>query len=341
VATERAAAPPPGAAGQAGAAPPRASRPGAPTVTVVIPTRDRHERLRAIVRRLLDQTRAIDELIVVDQSATDAGHRSLAELVAAVPLDRRPVFDHVWDRRIDGAAAARNAGLDRARGDIVVCVDDDMVPERDTLERLVAHLEHAPPVAAVTPVITNYAPPSRLQQAWDRAFRRGPFADDRQPVYWHWARPRRDPLVPVRMLGAGMLAIRRTALGDLRFDGRYRGASLGEDIDLSWALAARGGQLAIATDARVVHARGARPAQRYEAALLASWGFVVAKHQPRTLATRLARGWFVTGVVLAAALASCRGRSLAPLRSAASGVSALRHDFRGVAFLAPRAQSMR
>lgn len=309
----------------------------APVVSVIIPTRDRAGRLLAVVGHLLAQTIAIDELIVVDQSATDAAARPVAALVDALPAARRPALHYVWDPAIDGAAAARNAGLDRARGAFVMCVDDDMIPEADTLERLLAHHRRAPGVAAITPVITNYAPPGCLDRLWTTVFCRGPFRDDRQPVYWHWRRYRAGTLVRVRLLGGGLLSIRRAALGDLRFDARYRGASLGEDIDLSWALARGGGHLAIATDARVVHARGPRPARRHEAATLASWGFVYDKHQPRTVASRLAFGWFVTGVVAAAALSALRSRSMAPLRSAWEGLDALRHDYRGVPFLAPTA----
>jgi glycosyltransferase involved in cell wall biosynthesis len=104
-------------------------------VSVVIPTRDRAERLLAIVQHLLAQTVAIDELIVVDQSATDAGAQAVAAAIAGQPEGRRPALTYVWDRSISGAAAARNAGLDRARGTFVVCVDDDMVPDPDTLTR--------------------------------------------------------------------------------------------------------------------------------------------------------------------------------------------------------------
>jgi GT2 family glycosyltransferase len=322
---------PPGAQSSA----PPAAQSRAPLVSVIIPTRDRAERLLLIVRHLLAQTAAIGELIVVDQSTTGATAPQVAALVDAQPPERRPALAYVWDPAINGAAAARNVGLDRARGTLVVCVDDDMIPDADTLERLLAHHRRAPDVAAITPVITNYVPPPLVDRLWSAVFCRGPFRDDRQPVYWQWRRYRSGALVPVRMLGGGMLSIRRSALGDARFDARYCGASLGEDIDLSWAIARRGGRLAIATDAHVVHARGPRPARRYEAAILTSWGFVYDKHQPKTVRNRLAFAWFVTGVVLSAALATVRSRSLAPLRSAIEGVDALRHDYRGVGFLAP------
>jgi GT2 family glycosyltransferase len=310
-------------------------RPGALTVSAVIPTKNRVERLAEATRRLLAQTARIDELIVVDQSDTDAGRALVADALAGIPESRRPALRYVWDRSVSGAAAARNAGFDLARGEVIVCMDDDMIPEPDALARILAHYARDPGLAAVTPVITNYAPPPPVQRLFTALFCRGPLRDDRQPVYWHWRRYG-DALVPVRMLGGGMLTVRRAALGDTRFDARYRGASLGEDIDLSWALARRGGRLAIATDARVVHDRSPRPVMRYEEAILTSWGFVFDKHQPRTLANRLAFAWFVIGVAAGALYAAARSRTLAPLASLRAGLERRRRHYAGSSFLAPQ-----
>src|SRR3989442_697558 len=100
---------------------------------------------------------------------------------------RRPALDPVGDREINGAAAARNVAFDRARSDVLLCVDDDMEPAPDALERLVAHLMTVPQLAAVTPVITNYEAPALSHRLVSTIFSRGPFRDDRQPVYWRGA----------------------------------------------------------------------------------------------------------------------------------------------------------
>ena len=304
------------------------------TVAAIIPTKNRPALLAGIVERLLAQTAPIDELVVVDQSDTDEGRVAVRRVLEAVPASRRPALDHVWDREINGAAAARNVAFDRARSDVLLCVDDDMEPAPDAIERLLAPLMAVPQLAAVTPVITNYEAPALAHRLVNTIFFCGPFRDDRQPVYWRGA-GQRERLVEVGMLGAGMIAIRRTALADIRFDARYRGASLGEDLDLSWALRARGGRLAIATDAHVIHRKAPRPASRHEEAMLTSWGFVYAKHQPKTLANRLAFVWFVTGVATTAAVAALHARSLAPLRSVRAGLFNIRHDYSRCSFLTP------
>jgi GT2 family glycosyltransferase len=292
------------------------------TVSAIVPTKDRPALLAVAVRTLLAQSTPVDELIVMDQSERAAGRR-------------RPRLDYVLDRTINGAAAARNAGLDRASGDILLCCDDDVVADPRVVERLLAHYQAAPECAGLAPVITNYPLPTRLRRLHRWLFERGPFRDERQLVYWRWQSYAEPTRVPVRMFTGAMMSFRRTALGGLRHDPRYRGASVGEDIDLCWALGRRGGRLAIATDARIVHNRAPRPAIRPEEAQIASWGFLCDKHLPGTLAIRVALGWYVLGVFTGAALGAVRERTLAPLSSAVAGVRALRTDYAGSSFLGP------
>jgi GT2 family glycosyltransferase len=304
------------------------------SASVITPTKNRPVLLADAIRALLAQTVLPDELIVVDQSDDDRGRRKVTAMIAEVPAARRPRLVYLLDRSIQGAAAARNVGFDRATGDIVICYDDDVVAEPTAVERLLSHYRTAPDLAGLAPVITNYAAPSVLRRLHHRLFDRGPFRDERQPVYWYWRRYPGPTRVPVRMFTGAMMSFRRTALDGIRHDARYRGASVGEDIDLCWALGRRGGRLAIVTDARIVHNRAPRPAVRPEEAMIAAWGFLYRKHLPKTLATRAAFGWYVTGVFVGAAINTLSTRTLAPLRSACAGVRALRTDFAGSSFLA-------
>jgi GT2 family glycosyltransferase len=306
------------------------------TVTAIVPTKDRPALLAETVRALLAQTVVPDELIVVDQSASDDGRRAVTALVEATPPPRRPALVYVWDRAINGAAAARNAGLDSARGDVVVFCDDDVTPDAVVIDRLLAHYARVPDIAGLAPLITNYPRPGWSGRAFHRIFCRGPFRDERQPIFWYWRRYPEAQLLPVRMFTGALMSFRRSALAGVRHDARYRAASVGEDIDLCWSLVARGHRLAIATDARIVHNRAPRPARRLEEALLTSWAFLYDKHVPKTRANQLAFGWFVVGVLLGAAKETPRTRSLAPLRSAWVGLRRLRNDYAGSPFLAPR-----
>jgi GT2 family glycosyltransferase len=305
------------------------------TVSAIVPTKNRPALLAVTVQALLAQSTPIGELIVVDQSDDDAGRRAVTALLAATPSERRPRLDYVLDPTITGAAGARNVGLDRATGEILVCCDDDVVADPSAVERLVAHYIAAPEFAGLAPVITNYPAPGRLRRLYHRLFDRGPFRDERQPVYWFWRQYTRPTRVPVRMFTGAMMSFRRAALGQLRHDLRYRGASIGEDIDLCWSLGQRGARLAIVTDARIVHNRASRPAIRPEEAQIAAWGFLYQKHVPKTFAARAAFVWYITGVFVGAALTALTERTLNPLRSALRGVRALRTNHAHSRFLAP------
>jgi GT2 family glycosyltransferase len=305
------------------------------TVSVVMPTKNRPRLLLDAVRVLLAQTQRPDELIVVDQSDDETGAHRVAALVATVPAAQRPRLVYIHDPTISGAAAARNAGFDRATGDIVVCCDDDVLPEPTVIERLLTHYRVAPEYAALAPVITNYAPPSLGRRLYRAVFCRGPFRDERQPVYWFWRQYPRPARVPVRMFTGAMMSFRRSALEGVRHDARYRGASTGEDVDLCWTLWRQGARLAIVTDAQILHNRAPRPAQRPEEAQIASWGFLYQKHLPKTLATRAAFAWYIVGVFIGALVSAVHERTLDPLRSAGAGVRSVWTDHADSRFLAP------
>ena len=113
----------------AGVAPP-------PTVSVVVPTRDRHASLRRTVAALAAQETARPwELIVVDDGSTPPVG---PELLAGVPGAR------VLRREGNGPARARNAGLAEARGAIVLFTDDDTEPDPTWIEAAAAHLDAHP-----------------------------------------------------------------------------------------------------------------------------------------------------------------------------------------------------
>jgi GT2 family glycosyltransferase len=310
-------------------------RPAALPVSVIVPTKNRPALLADTVRALLAQTAMPAELIVIDQSVTDEGHRIVRALVDAIPLERRPALVYVLDPAITGAAAARNAGLDLAGGDVVVFCDDDVVPDPDVIERLLAHYTRDPALTGVAPLIANYAHPGWPAVAFQVLFCRGPFRDERLMLYWFWRRRAGQTLVPVRMFTGAMMSFRRAALGGLRYDGRYRAASVGEDIDLCWSLRSRGGRLAIALDARIAHNKAPRPARRPEEALLTSWAFLYDKHVPKTPSARLAFAWFVVGVLTGALYAAVRERTITPIISGIRGVRGVLSDYAGSTFLAP------
>jgi GT2 family glycosyltransferase len=119
----------------------RATGPGRPLISVIIPTHDRPQALARCLESLGAQT-AIDQLevIVVDDGsgaaseiASDVGSRARARLIR---------------RAGSGPAAARNAGARAARGAFLCFTDDDCAPRPDWAERLIEALDRGADAAA-------------------------------------------------------------------------------------------------------------------------------------------------------------------------------------------------
>ena len=302
---------------------------GSMTVTAIVPTKNRSRLLTEAVGALLAQTARIDELIVVDRSADATGRRLVEGLVADTAEVRRPALLYILDDTITGVAAARNVALDRATGDVIVFCDGDVVPEPSVLETLLRHDRAQPSLAGIAPVIVNHTAPTPARRLHDWLFTRGPFRDERLPVYRLWRSFPPGTLAPVRMFAGAMMSFRRAALAGVRADARFRGASLGEDVDLCWSVTGRGGRLAIAVDAHIVHNRAPRPPVRPEEAMITSRALLCDKHLPRRLSTRVAFAWYVAGVLTGAMISALDTRTFSPLGSAAAGLRALWTDDAG------------
>ena len=115
-----------------------------PTCTVVVATFNRAEGLKRLLEALAEQDLGPEnfEVVVVDDGSTDGTWQLLNNF-------RTPFALHCLTQTNQGPAAARNAGILAASGEIIVTLDDDVEPHKDLLRRhLEAHLD-AEPTAAI------------------------------------------------------------------------------------------------------------------------------------------------------------------------------------------------
>jgi glycosyltransferase involved in cell wall biosynthesis len=97
-----------------------------PTASVVVPTYRRDERLRVCLEGVLaqDAIGRVCEVVVVD----DARSASVEPVIGALRARHPETPIVLLEGRSAGPAAARNLGWRRARGDIIVFIDDDAKP---------------------------------------------------------------------------------------------------------------------------------------------------------------------------------------------------------------------
>jgi glycosyltransferase involved in cell wall biosynthesis/GT2 family glycosyltransferase len=208
------------------------------TVSVVIPTYNRLEQLRGALDGLAAQT-GLDtpaEVIVVSDGSTDGTDEFLRSPQCPLPVV-------ALRQRNAGPAAARNRGIREASGDVVVFIDDDVVPATDLLA---AHLRHhdasgSDDTVVIGPMITPADEPLSPWVQWEQAMLYKQYA----------ALERGDWDATARQFYTANASIARRHLLDTGgFDERFRRA---EDVELAYRLADRGLRFTFAKDAVVDH----------------------------------------------------------------------------------------
>lgn len=175
-----------------------------PEVSVILSTADRPDDLHACLGALAEQDYDGSwEIVVVDNRPSSG---LTPPVVAAFPGVRL-----VQEPR-QGASYGRNTGILASRGEIVVMTDDDVIPPRDWLRRIVAPFAR-PDVGLVTGNVL----PVELETGAQRQFERyGGLGKGFQRLEFdeYWFRRRGRP-VPVWAMGAtANCAVRRSALAD-------------------------------------------------------------------------------------------------------------------------------
>ena len=129
-----------------------------PAVSVLIPTFQRRELVRRAVASVVAQTYRDFELIVIDDGSTD-GTREMLE-----SLDTRGLRFHYRWQPNRGVAAARNVGLELARGEIVAFLDSDNHWLTDHLD-VVVEVFRRQPEAVLVSTCPKYILAGRQQSA--------------------------------------------------------------------------------------------------------------------------------------------------------------------------------
>lgn len=222
------------------------------TLSVVIPTRERPDRLAGCLGSIAESALTPDEVLVVDNSpATGATRELVADWSRSDPRVRYLVEQE------RGIAAARGAGLVAARSELVAFVDDDILLDQDWTRAVADAFSVADDVQAVTTLILPRALETPSQLLLERF---GGFAKglERQ-VFDLGANRRPDPLYPYSpgIYGSGAaMAFRAQPLRALGGPDR-RLTDGGEDLDLFLQVVLAGHRLVYEPSAVAWHAHPA------------------------------------------------------------------------------------
>ena len=208
--------------------------PARPTISVVIPTRNRRRLLLDVLAALSRQVGIplweVEAVVVIDGS--DDG--TVEELEQYKPPYRMIVIRQVHS----GVASARNRGWRHSTADLVVFLDDDVVPDpRLVREHIRAH--EANPDAVVLGQVLP-----------------GPTGGEAWTWYDGWTMRRKYAALAANELPSGIhfggnFSLPRARLEEI--DGFDQGLPRSEHVDLGYRLAERGAEFRYAPDAMAIH----------------------------------------------------------------------------------------
>lgn len=271
------------------------------SVTAVIPSWNRRDLLAGLLGNLKQQTRAFDEVIVVDNGSTDDSARIATEAGATVVrLDRN-----------FGFAAAVKRGIAAARSEWIAILNNDVTLEPHWLEAMLAGAGDASFVAGK---ILSAVDPKKIDGTFDEisrggcAWRCGAGKADAEV----WNRPQR-----IRMAPMTAALFRSSLFQDLGGLDEQFGSYLEDaDFGLRCALAGRQG---VYVPAAVAYHRGSATSGRWHKDTVR----LIARNQV-LLARKHLRGqprWPIVAGQLLWGLVACRhGRGLSYLHGKIQGL---------------------
>lgn len=207
-----------------------------PVVSVVIPTYNRRRRLALVLDALATQTFLPErmEVVVVDDGSTDDTTTWLGR--TSFPFQLRPET-----QGNAGPAAARNRGIERAQGEFVLFLDDDVVPDPGLVE---AHLASHRETNGDVVVLGTLSSLDHYKQPW--------VAWEQVQLEKQYAAMLRGDYAPTfRQFWTGNASVRRARLLEAGlFDTSLK---RGEDVELGRRLADAGVGYVFNAQARGLH----------------------------------------------------------------------------------------
>ena len=208
-----------------------------PTVSVVMPTYNRLRSLQRALQGLAEQTRLERpiEVIVVSDGSTDGTDSYLASAEPPLPIV-------TFSQENAGPAAARNRGVDAATGELVLFLDDDVVP---TPGLVAAHLrDHDQADDDLVVIGPMNTPPDHDISPWVQW-------EQNMLAKQYEAMDRGVYAATPRQFYTGNASVaRRHVIAAGGFDTAFRRA---EDVELAYRLADRGLRFSFDHDAVVLH----------------------------------------------------------------------------------------
>ena len=290
------------------------------SLSVAIPTKNRHRDLCTAIGSVARQSRVPDQLIVIDQSIEAPAGMEVRRLhqVIGDSVD----LHWIHDPSIRGLVHAKAVGAALASGAIVCFLEDDIVLEREYFASICNGFLGNPALVGASGVVTD-VPFGKAYALFHSLFHRGIFEDPRPWIYVT-LQGRGPSAISSHALSGGLSAWRKEVFAEVPFD-IANGFHMLEDLDFSTRVRARfGDRLAILPGARLEHhfAPAGRAAMGTRERRKVIEFITFYRTRPTRAVDAAWLAWLLVGVGAAAVTTSVRHLSVKPLVGFTSGLLA-------------------
>ena len=256
-------------------------------ISVIIPTLNRFDDLKAFTQTLVKQTLKPDELVIVD-----AGDDNNVEPMLRTGLESTGI-ELTYLKAEPGTSSQRNKGIAAAKGDFFFFFDDDVLLEPDYIEKSMscfdAPLNSTLPLGGVMGTFKDHPKDSRLKILYKHLFQITHETDIRPPIIQssgaaRWAIEPKE-IIPIPVCGGGRVVFRKECFENEQWDSFLPGYTASEDVELSYRIAKKW-SLIQTPHARLHHKHSPVSRTTFDdrtARLLYARFYFFRKHMPRDL----------------------------------------------------------
>ncbi|MCM1309659.1 MAG: glycosyltransferase [Bacteroides sp.] len=202
-------------------------------LSVIIPTYNRAESLERTLTVLLQSDELPDEVLIIDQTTEPQIATRIADLAAQSPVIK------LLHNDIPSLTMARNRGIDEAKGDVLVFMDDDVDVSPDTFRTLRHHFSENENLAMIAGLnegeefINRNSTLGLLfgRSSWRRRYK----GHVTKAVYGRFPIKMTSPVETEWAMGF-FFAVRRSLIDrySLRFDEKLQRYAYAEDLDFTY-----------------------------------------------------------------------------------------------------------
>ena len=204
-------------------------------VSVIIPAYYRRDDLAELFDSLLRQTIKPFEVIVVDDTPTDE-IAVLCDIFKVQFAKKKIRLIYYKNQRKKSLSVARNVGVEKSSGDILVFFDSDVILFPDYIEKILEVFKKFPNAVGVQGWIVNFKRTKfyYVRQVIYRIFRFSHHVKDRCKLFEYPSSLKR--IVQCEALSGANFAVKREVFNELRFDENLLGYAYMEDMLFSHSL---------------------------------------------------------------------------------------------------------